>query len=78
MFVELFYGHVLTGTKDANTSTKSGQALPHPIVVTVDDPQKVGDPIRPYILYTVHTEVRLWWHKKLKSNAQANHSLIHK
>ena len=27
-------------------------------VITVDDPQKVGDPIRGYTMYTVHTRVR--------------------
>lgn len=26
-------------------------------VITVDDPQKVGDPIRAYTMYTVHTKV---------------------
>ncbi|KAL1740865.1 Vps5 C terminal like-domain-containing protein, partial [Schizophyllum fasciatum] len=25
-------------------------------IISVDDPQKVGDPIRPYIMYTVHTQ----------------------
>lgn len=27
-------------------------------VISVDDPQKVGDPIRSFTLYTVHTRVR--------------------
>jgi sorting nexin-1/2 len=27
-------------------------------VITVDDPQKVGDPIRSFTMYTVHTQVR--------------------
>jgi sorting nexin-1/2 len=26
--------------------------------VSVEDPQKVGDPIRAYIMYTVHTKAR--------------------
>lgn len=42
-----------------STTSRPAHPLPHPVVVAVDDPQKVGDPIRPYILYTVHTEVRL-------------------
>ncbi|KAF8630138.1 hypothetical protein AX15_003091 [Amanita polypyramis BW_CC] len=33
---------------------KSNQMLPL-FVISVDDPQKVGDPIRPYIMYTVYT-----------------------
>lgn len=28
-------------------------------VISVDDPQKVGDPIRGYTMYTVHTRVSL-------------------
>lgn len=27
-------------------------------VISVDDPQKVGDPIRQFTMYTVHTRVR--------------------
>lgn len=27
-------------------------------LITVDDPQKVGDPIRSFTMYTVHTRVR--------------------
>ena len=26
-------------------------------MITVDDPQKVGDPIRSFTMYTVHTRV---------------------
>lgn len=26
--------------------------------ITVEDPQKVGDPIRAFIMYTVHTKAR--------------------
>ena len=29
--------------------------------ITVDDPQRVGDPIRGYTLYTVHTRVNLFY-----------------
>ncbi|KAL1666430.1 Vps5 C terminal like-domain-containing protein [Schizophyllum commune] len=29
---------------------------PATFIISVDDPQKVGDPIRPYIMYTVHTQ----------------------
>ena len=28
-------------------------------MITVDDPQKVGDPIRSFTMYTVHTRVTL-------------------
>ena len=28
--------------------------------ITVDDPQRVGDPIRGYTMYTVHTKVRVY------------------
>ena len=42
--------------KEDETRDNQIQAL---FVVTVDDPQKVGDHIRPYIMYTVHTRVRI-------------------
>ena len=33
-------------------------------VVTVDDPQRVGDPIRAYTMYTVHVKVGVYPTKK--------------
>lgn len=36
---------------------KPDSGLPPVFVITVDDPQKVGDPIRPFTMYTVHTRV---------------------
>lgn len=33
--------------------------------ITVDDPQKVGDPIRSFTMYTVHTRVRMFHFKNL-------------
>ncbi|TFK29709.1 protein transporter [Coprinopsis marcescibilis] len=39
-----------------STPTKmTDNSIPPVSVITVDDPQKVGDPLRPYIMYTVHT-----------------------
>lgn len=38
---------------------KGDTSLQPLFVIDVDDPEKVGDPIRPYILYTVKTKVRL-------------------
>ena len=47
----------------ASTSTPAGAKKENGIqpvfVITVDDPQRVGDPIRAYTMYTVHTKVRL-------------------
>lgn len=43
------------------TSTGSGRddsGIQPVFVITVDDPQKVGDPIRSFTMYTVHTRVR--------------------
>ncbi|EAU90507.2 protein transporter [Coprinopsis cinerea okayama7 len=38
-----------------NTPQTTDNGIPPVFVITVDDPQKVGDPLRPYIMYTVHT-----------------------
>ena len=35
---------------------KEGEIQPV-FVISVDDPQRVGDPIRAYTMYTVHTKV---------------------
>lgn len=39
-------------------ASDKGQGIQPEFVITVDDPQKVGDPIRGYTMYTVHTRVR--------------------
>lgn len=43
-------------TNAVQSSTSGSGPIPL-FQISVDDPQKVGDPIRPYILYTVHTKV---------------------
>ncbi|KAI6126407.1 Vps5 C terminal like-domain-containing protein [Pisolithus croceorrhizus] len=35
--------------------TRTDDSIPPLFVISVDDPQKVGDPIRQFIMYTVHT-----------------------
>ncbi|KAF8659901.1 hypothetical protein AX16_001785 [Volvariella volvacea WC 439] len=42
-------------SKGKVSSEKKDNNLQPVFVITVDDPQKVGDPIRPYTMYTVHT-----------------------
>ncbi|KAE9394721.1 Vps5-domain-containing protein [Gymnopus androsaceus JB14] len=37
------------------SSRPEDSSLPPLFTITVDDPQKVGDPIRSYVMYTVHT-----------------------
>lgn len=37
------------------SSRPDESSLPPLFTITVDDPQKVGDPIRSYVMYTVHT-----------------------
>ncbi|KAG6821426.1 hypothetical protein H0H93_010150 [Arthromyces matolae] len=44
---------------DTPASRRSDSGLQPVFTITVDDPQKVGDPIRGYTMYTVHTRVRL-------------------
>lgn len=39
-------------------SAKKENGIQPVFVITVDDPQRVGDPIRAYTMYTVHTKVR--------------------
>ncbi|KAF9073327.1 Vps5 C terminal like-domain-containing protein [Rhodocollybia butyracea] len=36
-------------------SSRTDDTLPPLFTISVDDPQKVGDPIRSYVMYTVHT-----------------------
>lgn len=38
-------------------SKRSEGPIPPLFVISVEDPQKVGDPIRAHTLYTVHTRV---------------------
>lgn len=38
-------------------ATKKENGIQPVFVITVDDPQRVGDPIRAYTMYTVHTKV---------------------
>ena len=41
------------------TPTEKKEAGLQPVfAITVEDPQKVGDPIRAFIMYTVHTKAR--------------------
>lgn len=40
----------------AASSARNDSGLQPVFVITVDDPQKVGDPIRAYTMYTVHTK----------------------
>jgi sorting nexin-1/2 len=42
----------------SSSTAKPDNGLQPVFVITVDDPQKVGDPIRPFTMYTVHTRVR--------------------
>ncbi|KAJ3815273.1 Vps5 C terminal like-domain-containing protein [Lentinula aff. lateritia] len=43
-------------SKKRSISNRSDDpSLPPLFTITVDDPQKVGDPIRSYVMYTVHT-----------------------
>jgi sorting nexin-1/2 len=39
------------------TTARDGNGIQPVFVITVDDPQKVGDPIRSFTMYTVHTRV---------------------
>ncbi|KAI0731336.1 Vps5 C terminal like-domain-containing protein [Earliella scabrosa] len=52
----------------ASTSTPAGAKKENGIqpvfVITVDDPQRVGDPIRAYTMYTVHTKTTSPMYKK--------------
>ncbi|CAL1715071.1 unnamed protein product [Somion occarium] len=46
-----------TTSPATSTQQTTGQNGIHPVfAITVDDPQRVGDPIRGYIMYTVHTK----------------------
>ncbi|KAF9475017.1 protein transporter [Pholiota conissans] len=43
------------GDVTSTTTTRNDSGLQPVFVITVDDPQKVGDPIRSFTMYTVHT-----------------------
>ncbi|RXW23897.1 hypothetical protein EST38_g1979 [Candolleomyces aberdarensis] len=45
----------LDDARSPTTPKKADNGLLPVFVITVDDPQKVGDPIRPFTMYTVHT-----------------------
>lgn len=59
MIVSLSPPHFDRIQREALSSAKKDAGLQPVFVVTVDDPQKVGDPIRQYIMYTVHTRVSI-------------------
>ncbi|KAI6041276.1 Vps5 C terminal like-domain-containing protein, partial [Pisolithus marmoratus] len=44
-----------TMTMTPASVTRNDGSIPPLFVISVDDPQKVGDPIRQFIMYTVHT-----------------------
>ena len=41
-------------------AAKKDNSIRPVFVITVDDPQRVGDPIRAYTMYTVHTKVCIY------------------
>ena len=45
-------------TTNPPSSSRNENGIQPVFVITVDDPQKVGDPIRSFTMYTVHTRVR--------------------
>ncbi|THH07322.1 hypothetical protein EW145_g3462 [Phellinidium pouzarii] len=45
--------------KESSSSEKQDLAPQPHLSISVEDPQKVGDAIRPYMLYTVHTKTNL-------------------
>lgn len=47
----------LSNISGFQTATRNDAGLQPVFVITVDDPQKVGDPIRSFTMYTVHTRV---------------------
>ncbi|OSD02924.1 Vps5-domain-containing protein [Trametes coccinea BRFM310] len=48
----------------SSAPTKKDNGIQPVFVISVDDPQKVGDPIRPYTMYTVHTKTTSPMYKK--------------
>ncbi|KAH9847575.1 Vps5 C terminal like-domain-containing protein [Lenzites betulinus] len=55
-----------TSPTEASSSTplKKDNGIQPVFVITVDDPQRVGDPIRAYTMYTVHTKTTSPLYKK--------------
>lgn len=45
---------------DAPPLTRTDSGIQPVFVISVEDPQKVGDPIRSFTMYTVHTRVRIY------------------
>ncbi|KAI0774784.1 Vps5 C terminal like-domain-containing protein [Trametes elegans] len=58
--------HVPTSPSEASSSipAKKDNGIQPVFVITVDDPQRVGDPIRAYTMYTVHTKTTSPLYKK--------------
>ncbi|KAL4248104.1 hypothetical protein ABKN59_007781 [Abortiporus biennis] len=46
----------LVADKSSHPAPKDSNGIQPVFVITVDDPQRVGDPIRAYTMYTVHTK----------------------
>jgi hypothetical protein len=42
-------------------ATKNDNGIQPVFIISVEDPQKVGDPIRSFTMYTVHTRVSLFY-----------------
>jgi sorting nexin-1/2 len=57
--VSSFYtGLVLAAENMSHKATTRNDTGIQPVfIISVDDPQKVGDPIRSFTMYTVHTRV---------------------
>ena len=47
--------------KTSQKATRNDKGIQPVFMITVDDPQKVGDPIRSFTMYTVHTRVTLFF-----------------
>ena len=41
-------------------ATRNDNGIQPVFIISVEDPQKVGDPIRSFTMYTVHTRVSLY------------------
>ncbi|KAI0816961.1 Vps5-domain-containing protein [Trametes gibbosa] len=53
-----------TSVISSSPSAKKDNGIQPVFVITVDDPQRVGDPIRAYTMYTVHTKTTSPMYKK--------------
>jgi hypothetical protein len=70
---------LMTLKQAQNARAKAAQAPIQPVfVITVEDPQKVGDPVRGYTMYTVHTKVSIFsCSNLLPSITVAHRRLVH-